>query len=111
MTLSERKAEASAATIESEQTGQVGRSHPRGSGLGATVAVVSAAAVIVLGFEVNVKAHVFFTDLATQMVCFYVICVVESVPRFAMHPILGPAHPTLRADVGDMPGLPAGRVE
>src|SRR5258708_37981546 len=47
MTLSETKAEASAATLESAQTGQVGKSHPRGSELGATVDVTSAAAAIV----------------------------------------------------------------
>src|ERR1700737_2588923 len=53
MTLSETKADASAATIESAQTGQVGKSHPRGSGLGAMVDMTSATAGIVtsLRFE------------------------------------------------------------
>src|ERR1700730_15720581 len=51
MTLSETKADASAATIESAQTGQVGKSHPRGSGLGAMVDRTSAVAGIVTSFR------------------------------------------------------------
>jgi hypothetical protein len=52
MTLSERKAEASAATMESVQTGHVGKSHPRGSEFGATVERISATAVIVTSFAI-----------------------------------------------------------
>src|SRR4051794_20081815 len=46
MTLSCRYAEASAATMESAHTGQVGKSQPRGSGLDATVDRTSATADI-----------------------------------------------------------------
>src|SRR6185503_17349589 len=47
MTLSVRYADASAATMESAQTGQVGRAQPRGSGLCVTVDRTSAIADIV----------------------------------------------------------------
>src|SRR4051794_27794683 len=47
MTLSWREAEASAATMESAHTGQLGKSQPRGSGLDATVDRTSATAAIV----------------------------------------------------------------
>jgi hypothetical protein len=49
--LSERYADASAATIESAQTGQVGKSLPRGSDLSATVDKTSATAVIVTSWR------------------------------------------------------------
>src|ERR1700694_4501738 len=55
--LSDRKAEASAATIESAQTGQVGRSQPRGSGLGATVDRISATAGIVTSLRSEPRAE------------------------------------------------------
>src|ERR1700722_14967947 len=55
--LSDRKAEASAATIESAQTGQVGRSQPRGSGLGATVDGISATAGIVTSLRSEPRAE------------------------------------------------------
>src|SRR5258708_28090330 len=96
MTLSETKAEASAATIESAQTGQVGKSHPRGSELGATVDRTSASAGIVtsLRSEPSLTYTDLFDDTATQMRSFYVIWPLCS---FAMQRIAGRPHSGLHA--------------
>jgi hypothetical protein len=74
MTLSETKAEASAATMESAQTRQVGKSHPRGSGCFATVERASAIAGIVTSpcdLDVMPTYTDLFDDVATQMRSFY----------------------------------------
>jgi hypothetical protein len=71
--------------MESAHTGQVGKSHPRGSGLEATVDRTSATAGIVTSLRSEPKLDCdfsytlilytdFFDDVATQMRSFDVIC-------------------------------------
>jgi hypothetical protein len=77
MTLSGKYADASAAIIESAQTGHVGRSLPRGAECGRAVDRISAIAGIRdLLMKINQSGlsgtvHASFDDVATQMRFFY----------------------------------------
>jgi hypothetical protein len=71
--LSDKNAEASAAIIESAQTGQLGRSLPRGAERGIAVDKISASAGIVTSSSSDLAElyTVIFDDVATQMRSFY----------------------------------------
>ena len=71
--LSDKYADASAAIIESAQTGHVGRSLPRGAERGMTVDGISAIAGIVTSSSVDLTElyTAIFDDVATQMRLFY----------------------------------------